>query len=240
MSDKNTPENTELSPDELLPFENVSRLIQSLKKEPPAQARSVIQAAESGVLVGGTFEEQYRLAKAYSASGLMPKALNTPEKVLVALQMCRELNLPAMTSIGKIMVLNGTPSIFGELPLALVYRSGLLESILEMNLLAEGGAVIGVQCLTKRKGMSGTVGREFTIEDAKNAGLWGKPGPWTQYPKRMLQLRARAWNLKDVFPDILMGVGIAEYDEYSESAPKVSGVVEELNETYSQEGSKTT
>ena len=48
------------------------------------------------------------------------------------------------------------------------------------------------------------------MEDAKRAGLYGKQGPWQQYPKRMLQMRARAWALRDVFPDVLRGVHVAE------------------------------
>src|SRR5690606_39168844 len=35
-------------------------------------------------------------------------------------------------------------------------------------------------------------------------------GPWTQYPKRMRQMRARAFALRDVFPDVLRGMPIAE------------------------------
>jgi len=45
---------------------------------------------------------------------------------------------------------------------------------------------------------------------AKTAGLLGKQGPWTQYPRRMMQMRARSWALRDVFPDVLRGMPIAE------------------------------
>jgi hypothetical protein len=50
----------------------------------------------------------------------------------------------------------------------------------------------------------------FSVSDAKKAGLWGKSGPWTQYPKRMLQLRARGFALRDAFPDVLKGLVTAE------------------------------
>tara|TARA_R110002020_G_scaffold37892_1_gene114463 strand:- start:30 stop:494 length:465 start_codon:yes stop_codon:yes gene_type:complete len=45
---------------------------------------------------------------------------------------------------------------------------------------------------------------------AKKAKLWGKPGPWTQYPARMLQVRARAMALRDQFADVLSGIHIGE------------------------------
>jgi hypothetical protein len=44
----------------------------------------------------------------------------------------------------------------------------------------------------------------------REGGLKGKQGPWTNYPKRMLQMRARSWCLRDVYPDVLRGVHVAE------------------------------
>lgn len=40
--------------------------------------------------------------------------------------------------------------------------------------------------------------------------LWGKSGPWQQYPKRMLQMRARGFALRDKFADVLGGLISAE------------------------------
>ena len=42
--------------------------------------------------------------------------------------------------------------------------------------------------------------------DAKRAGLWTKAGPWQTYPRRMLQMRARSFALRDAFPDVLKGL----------------------------------
>jgi hypothetical protein len=65
-------------------------------------------------------------------------------------------------------------------------------------------------CQTSRKGKDANVVGRFSVADAKRAGLWGKSGPWTQYPKRMLQLRARGFALRDAFPDVLKGLVTAE------------------------------
>lgn len=70
----------------------------------------------------------------------------------------------------------------------------------------DGGTAV---CRVKRRGESEEV-RTFSMDDAKVAGLLGKSGPWTQYPKRMRQMRARAFALRDVFPDVLRGMPIAE------------------------------
>jgi hypothetical protein len=50
----------------------------------------------------------------------------------------------------------------------------------------------------------------FSISKAKKAGLWGKAGPWQEYPDRMLKMRARGFAGHDAFPDVLRGVRLAE------------------------------
>lgn len=177
--------------------------------EPKKEAQPLV-AQQTGLLIGSSLEQEYRLAKAYYSSGLMPKALNSTEKVLVALQLCRELNLPPMISIGKIAVINGVPSIFGDLPLALVMKSGKMESIDEEFILDDKRLIFAVKVSTMRKGHAMVI-REFSLDDARRAKLAHKD-IWQAYPKRMLQMRARSWALKDAFPDVLAGVSIAEYD----------------------------
>jgi hypothetical protein len=65
-------------------------------------------------------------------------------------------------------------------------------------------------CTAKRRGYETPTVARFTVADAKKAGLWGKSGPWSQYPRRMLQLRARGFALRDAFPDVLKGLVTAE------------------------------
>jgi hypothetical protein len=48
------------------------------------------------------------------------------------------------------------------------------------------------------------------MADAKRAGLAGKSGPWSQYPARMLALRARGFALRNAFADALRGLVTAE------------------------------
>ena len=186
----------------------------------------LMQAQAGGALVPSTLEDQYRLAKYYHHSGLMPRGLDTTEKVLVALQLCFENGLPPMTTVGKIAVINGVPSFFGELPLALVLKSSKLlkkdewffdQNFNRVSQSTSIDGIYGASCMVQRHGFEPEV-RSFTIDDAKNAKLWGKvghsgaPTPWTLYPKRMLQMRARSWALKDNFADVLGGIAILEYD----------------------------
>lgn len=78
--------------------------------------------------------------------------------------------------------------------------------------LAHAGAAIkldkddqGFSTCTLREGGQLEFDR-FTVADAKKADLWGKSGPWKQYPKRMLKFRARSFLLRDNYGDVLKGL----------------------------------
>ena len=105
-------------------------------------------------------------------------------------------------------VINGRPSIWGDAALALVMGSPVCEFVRE-RIEGDGDSLTAV-CETKRRGYPAPSVTQFSVADAKRAGLWGKAGPWTQYPKRMLQLRARGFALRDAFPDVLKGLVTAE------------------------------
>jgi hypothetical protein len=72
--------------------------------------------------------------------------------------------------------------------------------------------------VAKRKNRKPVVAK-FSVEDAKRAGLWGKQGPWSAYPKRMMQMRARGFALRDAFPDVLKGlISAEEAQDYPDEA----------------------
>jgi hypothetical protein len=74
-------------------------------------------------------------------------------------------------------------------------------------------------CVAKRKNRTEVISK-YSVEDAKRAGLWNKQGPWTQYPKRMLQMRARGFALRDAFPDVLKGlITVEEAQDYPDDTP---------------------
>jgi len=155
-------------------------------------------------LTPSSLAEAMEFAGMMSKSSIVPKDYqNNPGNILVAIQWGMEIGLQPLQSMQSIAVINGRPSIWGDVMLALVRSSGLLEAINED--VTESKAV----CTIKRRGEQEVV-REFSLQDAKQAGLTGKQGPWSQYPKRMLQMRARAFALRDVFPDVLRGVHVAE------------------------------
>jgi hypothetical protein len=171
-----------------------------------------IQLDQHGVQLR-SFDEMARFCKAIVNSGLAPKGFNSPEAVMVAVQHGLELGLAPMQSLQSIAIINGKPCIYGDAALALCTAHAAFLDIEETT---EGNTAT---CVVKRRDRSAVV-RTFSEADAKKAGLWGKSGPWQQYPNRMLQMRARSWALRDAFPDALRGLGIRE--EVSDYQVKVA------------------
>jgi hypothetical protein len=88
--------------------------------------------------------------------------------------------------------------------LGLVRASGLLDAIKE-EFVGESDQTTAI-CSAWRRGEDNPIVGRFSVVDAKRAQLWGKTGPWQQYPRRMLQMRARGFCLRDGFPDVLKGL----------------------------------
>jgi len=144
-------------------------------------------------------------AKLISDSDLAPKDYKgKPGNVLIAMQYGSEIGLLPMQAIQNIAVINGRPSIWGDALIALVQNHPLCEYIKEPEV--ENNVAY---CHVKRRGEELHTAK-FSVEDAKKAGLWGKQGPWSNYPNRMLQMRARAFALRDKFSDVLKGLAMRE------------------------------
>ena len=163
----------------------------------------------TGGLALASFDDAFRFAKMVSGSEFAPKDFKgKPESCLLAIQHGSEVGLSPMQSLQSIAVINGRPTIWGDAALALVMGSPVCDFVSE-GIDGDGDKMAAI-CVAKRRGYEKGCVVRFSVDDAKKAGLWGKAGPWTQYPKRMLQLRARGFALRDSFPDVLRGLVTAE------------------------------
>ena len=150
-----------------------------------------------------------KFAEILASSGMVPKDYaGKPGAIVVAIQMGMEVGLQPMQAIQCIAVINGRPAIWGDGALALVKTHPEFEWIKEDDLdtVRKNSAA---KCIIKRRSQPEVV-MTFTMEDAKKAGLQGKQGPWSTYPNRMLQMRARGFAIRDAFPDALKGIITAE------------------------------
>ena len=168
----------------------------------------LVAGARPTAIVPTDMDSCYRLARAVCMAGMAPKGLDTPEKAMVAIMHGLECGLTPMAALQRIAVVNGRPVIWGDGAIGLVRGSGLCEFIDE-TIEGEGDNRVAI-CETKRRGETRSVIRSFSVADAKKARLWGKQGPWQDYPERMLQMRARAFALRDGFADVLGGIYIKE------------------------------
>lgn len=150
-------------------------------------------------------QEAMHYAKLISTSTFIPTQFrDKPADILVAVQWGAELGLPPLQALQNIAVINGRPTLWGDAALAVAQQHPAYEWISEKIEEDDKGNMTAV-CILKRKGHEAHRA-EFSLEMAKRAGLLGKQGPWTQYPKRMLQMRARGFALRDVFADALRGL----------------------------------
>jgi hypothetical protein len=168
-----------------------------------------------------TMGEAMQFSEMLASSSMVPKAYQgKPNDVLVCVQWGYEMGLAPMQALQNIAVINGKPSVYGDAMMALVQTSPVCEDV-EEYFEGEGTPNPIAVCVAKRKGRK-PVETRFSVEDAKRAGLWGKGGPWTAYPKRMLQMRARGFALRDAFPDVLKGmISVEEAQDYPDEAKPV-------------------
>lgn len=151
-----------------------------------------------------------------------PKTIDTPAKALAAWNLAASFkNVAPQRAVARMMYINGSLSIWGELPKALAEGTGELEDM-ELFLIDKDYKKICVEnknmtadpyagvCRMKRKHRTKNE-YYFTTDEAEKAGLLKKSGPWQQYAKIMLLWRASGQAYKFEFGDALMGAEIAEY-----------------------------
>ncbi len=184
-----------------------------------ADETQALAFADHGQLV--RFINQMIKAKA------IPKHLSTVEEVIAAWNYAAQLMLPPQPSLRNVAVIEGTPSLFGDLPLALVQRHKEFVfydeftiddqykriSFENQNLNAKiFGAVVFFQRLRMEKPQSFS----FTWDDATRAGINrektrnGNDTVWAKYPQDMLIRKARIRGIRALFADALSGASIAE------------------------------
>lgn len=175
------------------------------------------------------FNHYFDVATQLSKSTMVPKHfMNKPMDLFIAMEMGNQLGLPMMQAIQDIAVINGKPSMYGDALLATVQGHHDYEWIKEQPITDGAGEIIGYSCSIKRKNHEEHI-YSFTKDDAKKAGLLGRPGPWTQYPQRMLQMRARGFGIRNIFADALRGIKPAE--EVLDSHHTIEGnIVEKLTQ----------
>lgn len=202
----------------------------------PAERKpQFVAGAPVAALVPQTLEEAFRLSSALAASGMAPKGIDRPEQIMVAIMAGAELGLAPFQSLQSFAIVNGRPALYGDGLMAVARQHGVrVKEWIE----GAGDAAVAHCEVTRPDGE--IIARTFTVAQARKAGLWGKSGPWTQYPERMLGMRARAWALRDGCADMLRGIQVREeVEDYTHTARVVrepTGLRERLAGPAPEEG----
>lgn len=133
------------------------------------------------------------------ASGLLPNGITKPEAAVAIMLAGRELELAPMFALKNIAVIQGTPALSEQAMGLLIRRAGHKLRVIEST--NERCVVEGER--TDDPGHKLRV--QFTVEDAKRAGLLGKSS-WKNYTRAMLRARAKAELGRSMFEDALAGL----------------------------------
>lgn len=155
-------------------------------------------------------------------TGLVPSHIKTPAQAMTAIELGSSLGMSPLESLRSIQVVQGNP----------VLKAGALGALIKRRFGPDAFQV--VQCDeeacridVRQLDSSGNVSLlrvEFTQEDAKRAGLWGR-NQWAKYPVDLLYARAISRVQKRCFQHLGNGeVWVAELvEDHRKPAPKGLG-----------------
>lgn len=165
----------------------------------------------SRALTFNTLTEIHSFATMVCKTELAPKAYRgKPEDATIAIIYGMEIGLPPLASLQNIAVVNGSPAVYGDGQISLVQASGKYEYHKSSYRGEFPNDDFTAIFEVKRIGVKESVVKEYSIADAKRAGLWNKAGTWTTNPKLMLLYKPKSYALREAFADILKGMHSAE------------------------------
>jgi hypothetical protein len=231
----------------------------------PAVRQAAMMTDDIGSLALVSLEDQLKFANRLIQEKMISETFKTAQQVVIGIQYCKALNLPALVGLKMMYVVSGKPSLYAEGPLALVQRSSVFDKIREYfidedckEICPENKNIVGAKyfgAVTEvwRKGDAEPQIDFFTIEDLERAGLdfnsYGKKkDTWAKWERIMLRYKARTLALRSKFADVIAGVPVAEYDySFSPETPDINpevvnkiSVADELNAEFLDKSNEAT
>jgi hypothetical protein len=201
-----------------------SRAIQEAPAARPAPALTAGAAARG--LVPTNLDEVLRLARIVVGAGYLAKVPGDAQAMAAMIIMKGlELGMSPSVALDSIAIINGRTCVWGKAVPALVRRAG--HKIREWETGTRMQDDWTFHCEITRGDTGEVITRSFSVEDARQAGLWnqeavitrqGRDGPYTKandspwrlYPQRMLPARAKGYAAADGAPEALLGMYTAE------------------------------
>lgn len=167
--------------------------------------RHINQQAQQSMSLSQTrmsMQEKVEWCKLMSAGDMVPKQYQgSPSNVLFALEYAEAVGVPAIHALTSIAVVNGKPSPMSDLMITLTRKAGH-KTWTEVSEDGESATTYVIRNDMPERTFSETFDRKL----AEKAGLWGKSGPWSQYPDVMLANRSKSRAVRMHCNEVLAGV----------------------------------
>jgi hypothetical protein len=171
----------------------------------PTALVPVETTAQAQALVPASLEAAMQFSQWLSQSSLLPKSVNREHDIFFIVCAGMELGFAPMAALRSLYVVNGRTALEAKAKAALCRQRG---AALYFKKVEDTDKAVAWE--THRRGDPSPSVSRFTIEDAKQANLLGKDGPWRNYPRRMMSWKALGFLCDDTYPDIMLGVATKE------------------------------
>ena len=159
-----------------------------------ANIRQEIRVGPDGMNFAN-IEAVYRFGQFAIASNMFPQFKN-PSQIVMLYQIKCDTGISFTQALQFTCFINNRASLWGDGLLAAALNTGMIEDINEEMTGSLVDGTLAWTCTIKKKGQPSPIVRTFEWADAKVANL-DKKDTYKNYPKRMIQMRARAWALRD-------------------------------------------
>jgi hypothetical protein len=182
------------------------------KKQELAKRETSPSFIEKLMLNSESLEEIKKIGEIIIASGFCPDHFKTSKDavgVIMCIEAGRQLGLTWMQSLSDLYPVKGRIGMMGASARALIFSSGVLdkwEERTEGNYPDDNYKHIIV---SKRKGLPGEFHSEFSVYDAKKAGLFQKD-IYQRYGKRLIMWRNIGFHATDYYGDVMKGMKTVE------------------------------
>jgi hypothetical protein len=182
---------------------------------------------------GAAFEHLWRVAKAFSMSGMVPAHFQgKPESCMVALMYAQQLGEHPMVMFQEVNVINGRPGTSARFAISRANRSGLLSAPITWKSKGTGDA-LEVTASATLAGTGEVITATVSMKEAHADG-WTRNPKYKSMPEQMLRWRSATRLINLYIPEVLSGLGVKDEIEtvsVRSVAPASAGnVVAQLNE----------